>query len=131
MGTPHAAHTRRHALDQQHSKAAQGVFKSANRQTGFARLALTNWLLAAALALAMASAYHLDADDHSAEWPTSPELRALQATQAGTQRRELAAQALCTAERGPQSEARWTPEGDLVCTTRRNDQQAKVLEAKL
>jgi len=60
------------------------------------------------------------ADDHSAEWPTSAELQALQATEAGTARREAAGQALCTAERGPQSEARWTPEGDLVCTQRRN-----------
>ena len=61
------------------------------------------------------------ADDHSAEWPTSTDLQAAQAAQAGTARREAAGQALCTAERGPQSEARWTPEGHLVCTgTRRS-----------
>lgn len=63
----------------------------------------------------------LDAqDNHSAEWPTSAELQALQASEAGTARREAAAQALCTAERGSQSEARWTPEGHLVCTQRHN-----------
>ena len=87
----------------------------------------TDWLLAAAFALAMASAYRLDTpDNHSAEWPTSAELKALQASQAGTQRRERAAQALCTAERGPQSEARFTPEGDLVCTMRRNSAKVEV-----
>lgn len=73
--------------------------------------------------------------DHSAEWPTSAELQALQASEAGTQRREAAAQALCTKERGPQSEARWTPEDHLVCTPRRTDPRSKnsitILEAKL
>ena len=67
--------------------------------------------------------------DDSAEWPTSAELQALQASERGTARREAAAQALCTAERGPQSEARWTPAGDLVCTGRRN--AATTLEARL
>lgn len=81
----------------------------------------TNWLLAAAAAFALAAAHNLDSpSDHSADWTTSTELQALQATEAGTQRREAAAQALCHAERGPQSEARWTVDGDLVCTLRRN-----------
>jgi hypothetical protein len=75
----------------------------------------------------------LDTPDHSAEWPTSTELQALQATQAGTARREAAAQALCTAERGPQSEARWTPEGHLVCTARARTARntITILEPKL
>ena len=82
----------------------------------------TNWLLAALLALA--AAHNLDGPaDHSADWATSAELQALQATERGTQRREAAAQALCTKERGPQSEARWTPDGDLVCTLRRTAPQ--------
>lgn len=86
-----------------------------------AKTSATNWLLAALLALALATAHNLDGPaDHSAEWASSSELQTLQATERGTQRREAAAQALCTAERGPQSEARWTPEGDLVCTSRRN-----------
>ena len=86
------------------------------------------WLSAAAIAIALGTVGPaLDAqDDHSAEWPTSAELKALQATEAGTQRRERAAQALCTAERGPQSEARFTPEGDLVCTMRRNSAKVEV-----
>lgn len=93
-----------------------------------------NWLLAALLAVTMAAAHHLDGPtDHSADYATSSELQALQASQAGTQRREAAAQALCTKERGPQSEARWTPAGDLVCTGRRNGpvNTNTVMEARL
>ena len=84
---------------------------------------ITTWVTAIVVAIALGTVGPaLDAqDDHSAEWPTSAELKALQASQAGTQRRERAAQALCTAERGPQSEARFTPEGDLVCTQRRTN----------
>ena len=83
---------------------------------------ITTWVTAIVVAIVLGTVGPaLDAqDDHSAEWPSSAELKALQASQAGTQRRERAAQALCTAERGPQSEARFTPEGDLVCTMRRN-----------
>lgn len=89
------------------------------------------WFTAAVLAISLGViGPALDAqDDHHAEWPSSAELQALQASQAGTQRREAAAQALCTAERGPQSEARWTPEGDLVCTQRRNT--ITVMQARL
>ena len=94
----------------------------------------TNWLLAAVIALAMAADHHLDGPaDHSADWASSAELQALQASQAGTQLRETAAQALCTKERGPQSEARWTPDGDLVCTQRRNGpaNTITIMEARL
>ena len=94
----------------------------------------TNCLLAALLALAMAAAHHLDGPaDHSADWASSTELQALQATERGTQRREAAGQALCNAERGPQSEARWTPDGDLVCTPRRNGPPNRIIimEARL
>jgi hypothetical protein len=88
------------------------------------------WLSAAAIAIALGTVGPaLDAqDDHSAEWPLSAELQALQASEAGTARREAAAQALCTAERGPQSEARWTPDGDLVCTARRNSARVEVVK---
>jgi hypothetical protein len=81
---------------------------------------LTNYTLAALLALLLASGHLLDGpDDMRAEWDQSQALKELQASQAGTQRREAAAQALCSQERGPNSEARFTPEGHLVCTTRR------------
>ena len=93
------------------------------------------WFAAAVLAFALGViGPALDAQtDHSADYPTSTELQALQATEAGTQRREAAAQALCHAERGPQSEARWTVDGDLVCTQRRNGPSngGKVMEARL
>ena len=93
------------------------------------------WFTAAVLAFALGVlGPALDAQtDNSADYPTSTELQALQATERGTQRREAAAQALCTKDRGPQSEARWTPDGDLVCTQRRNAPAStgKVMEARL
>lgn len=93
------------------------------------------WFSATVIAVAMAAAPAMfsEIDDHSADYTTSAELQALQATERGTQRREAAAQALCHAERGPQSEARWTVDGDLVCTQRRNAPAStgKVMEARL
>lgn len=93
------------------------------------------WFSATVMALAMAAAPAMfsEIDDHGADYPTSTELQALQATERGTARREAAAQTLCHAERGPQSEARWTPDGDLVCTQRRNApaNAGKVMEARL
>ena len=81
---------------------------------------LTNYAMAALLALLLASGHLLDGPaDHQAEWDQSQALKELQASQAGTQRREAAAQALCSQERGPNSEARFTPDGQLVCSTRR------------
>lgn len=89
---------------------------------------ITTWVAAALVAIGLAGIGHaLDAqDDHSAEWPTRAEFQALQATERRTARRQAAGQALCTAERGPQSEARWTPQGDLVCTMRRNSAKVEV-----
>ena len=85
-----------------------------------------------ALAMAAAPAMFGEIDDNSGDYTNSSELQELQASQAGTARREAAGQALCTKERGPQSEARWTPDGDLVCTQRRNARNTiTVLEAKL
>ena len=79
-----------------------------------------NYLLAALIALALATANNLDGPtDHQAEWDQSTALQELQASQPRAAKREAAAQALCTQERGPNSEARFTPEGHLVCSTRR------------
>lgn len=61
----------------------------------------------------------MGSDDETADWVDSPELLALQQTEAGTARRQAAAEALCAQERGPNSQARWTPDGDLVCTAPR------------
>ena len=61
----------------------------------------------------------VDMDDNAQDWQESAALKALQATQAGTERRQIAAQALCNEARGPNSEARWMDDDSLVCTTRR------------
>lgn len=86
------------------------------------------WFSAMVIALAIAAAPTLmdGPDDHQAEWDQSAALKELQASQAGTARREAAGQALCSQERGPQSEARWTPEGDLVCTVRGGTRRASL-----
>ena len=77
-------------------------------------------LLALVVALGLSAAHNLDGPtDHQAEWAQSQALQELQASQASTARHEAAAQALCAQERGPNSEARFTPEGHLVCSTRR------------
>lgn len=64
-------------------------------------------------------------EDHQGDWAASSELKALQASEAGSARQRAAAQALCNAERGPNSEARFTPEGHVVCTTRRGIRHAQ------
>lgn len=90
----------------------------------------TNWLIAALIAITLAAAPNLDGpEDHTADWADAAAIKALQATEAGTARRQAAAQRVCNEARGPQSEARWTPDGDLVCTTRRG--VAAVQEARL
>ena len=70
------------------------------------------------IALALSSAHLLGPDDNSAEWGQSENLKALQASEPGTARREAAGQALCNEVRGPNSEARWLEDGSLVCSTR-------------
>ena len=81
---------------------------------------LSNYTLVLLLAFALAAGHLLDGPtDHQAEWDQSQALKDLQASQPRSARREAAAQRLCNQERGPNSEARWTPEGHLVCTTRR------------
>jgi len=55
------------------------------------------------------------------DWVQLKELDALQVEA----RKEAAGQALCNAERGPNSEVRWTPDNQLVCTTRRGEVRPK------
>lgn len=81
---------------------------------------LINSAMVVAIAFVLAAGYLLDGpDDTQAEWDQSQALKELQATEAGTARRQAAAQALCNQERGPNSQARWLQDGSLVCTTRR------------
>ena len=76
------------------------------------------WFAAAVLAVAIGASSQLDGPDYNqSEWDQSAELQALQASEAGTARREAAAQALCNQERGPNSAARWLADGSLACTT--------------
>lgn len=80
----------------------------------------TNWLLAGVLALVLAASFHLDGPaDHQADWADSRAIKELQAAQAGSARQQAAAQALCIEARGPNSEAVWTAEGHLVCSSKR------------
>ena len=88
-----------------------------------------NWLAATALALALAASIHLDGpDDTEAAQDQSEALTELQAAAPGSARRQAAAQRLCREERGPNSEARFLPEGHLVCTTRRGVQPLAVAQ---
>ncbi len=87
------------------------------------------WLLAIVIAVLVSSAWHLDGpEDHQADWAASQALQDLQAAEAGSARQQAAAQALCTQERGPNSEARFTPEGHLACTTRRGERALAVAQ---
>ena len=89
--------------------------------------AVCTWFIVSVLAAIISTAYMLDySEDHSNEWQRSAELLELQATEAGTARREAAAQALCTQERGPNSEARWLADGSLVCTAGRRVVRASL-----
>ena len=79
------------------------------------------WFAAIFVAVAVSAAPALmdGPSEAESEWDQSTALRDLQASEAGTVRREKAAQKLCNEARGPNSEARWLPTGELVCTTRR------------
>ncbi len=92
----------------------------------------TDWSLALLLALVLGAAHHLDGPDYSADWAEAEAIEARQQEAAASARRDFAAQAVCNEARGPNSEARWTAEGHLVCTTRRGERlQAVAQEGRL
>jgi len=64
-------------------------------------------------------------EDHESEWSQSDNLKALQDSEAGTAKREAAAQALCREAHG-ESVALWTADGSLVCRPRRGPGVAKA-----
>ena len=78
------------------------------------------WFSAGVIALALASAPALfgELPDMRAEYVTADELSVMQAEEGVEARKQAAGQALCTQEHGSNSEARWTPEGHLVCRLR-------------
>lgn len=81
---------------------------------------------ALALALLLATSHLLDAPDRRDEWAQAAELENAQAMAALQARIDRAAQKLCNAEHGPNSEARWTPDRELVCTVRRGVKPMQV-----
>lgn len=78
------------------------------------------------IALALSLAHHLDTEDHSAEWGEAQQMQDAQALQDAEAKFQAEAQALCNTARGPNSEARWMPDGSLACTTRRAVRKAQV-----
>lgn len=78
------------------------------------------WFSAACIAVALAAAPALfgELPDMTNEHISAAELSAMQAEEALEARKQAAGDALCKAERGSNTEARWTPEGHLVCRMR-------------
>ena len=88
--------------------------------------AVCTWFVVSLMAAIISFAGLLGPADNRSEWQRSAELLELQASEAGTARREAAGQALCTQELGPQSEARWLEDGSLVCTIARSIVKASL-----
>jgi hypothetical protein len=78
------------------------------------------------LAFALSAAHLLGPDDLQAEQDAYDAQAELMAAKPGSQRQQVAAQALCLEARGPNSEARWLSDGSLVCTTRQGIKTAGV-----
>ena len=81
---------------------------------------LSRWLIAIIIGLAIAASGLLDgpADDdaHQIYSANRAALQELQASAPQTARREAAARQLCAEVRGTGALARWTADGDLVCS---------------
>lgn len=92
---------------------------------------VANYLGALALAAILALGTALEGpEDHQAEWQQSTALQELQTAERDQARRDAAAARLCNEARGPNSEARWTPEGHLVCTTRMGQKPLTVAQGQ-
>lgn len=74
--------------------------------------------LVTAITLASVPALFGELPDMKAEHTTAAELSAMQSQEAVDARKEAAGNAICKAERGANSEGRWTPDGSLVCRMR-------------
>jgi hypothetical protein len=95
------------------------------------KAALQNILGAIAIALVLVLPAALQgpisgAPSAQQEWAESQLLKDLQASEEGSAKRRAIAQQVCNEALGPNSEARWTPEGHLVCTTRRGVRQVAL-----
>jgi hypothetical protein len=82
-------------------------------------------IAALAIATILSVSYMLDID-HGQEWQQSSDLQAAQAAAMQAERKQKAAQEICNQERGPQSEAQWTQDGELICTARCGNKSLKV-----
>lgn len=91
----------------------------------------TPWLIALAIAVALASSHHLDIADHSEETDTALALEDAQRAEAAALRRDLAAAKLCRQQHGEGSFT-WNAAGQLVCVPRKGYAVATVtrLEVK-
>lgn len=78
------------------------------------------------MAFALSGAHLLGPDDIESERDSYDAQAELMAAEPGSQRQQVAAQALCNEARGPNSEARWLPDGSLVCTSRQGVKTAIV-----
>lgn len=76
------------------------------------------WAGAILIAAALVAPTIPGPEDHQGEWTEADLMLEIQATEARTARREAAEQRLCNKLRGPNSEVRYTQDGDAVCTTR-------------
>lgn len=86
-----------------------------------------NWTAALAICALLSTSHLLDGpDDITAAQDQAALIAELRNSAAGIARREAAAQRLCAEQRGPNSEARWTEDGHLVCTVRRGVKPMQV-----
>lgn len=78
------------------------------------------------LAFVLSASHLLGPDDIQAEKDSYDAQAELMAAAPGSQRQQVAAQALCNEARGPNSEARWLPDGSMACTTRQGIKTANL-----
>ena len=85
--------------------------------------------LAIGIAAVLSTGYHLD--DHSEDWSSSQALADAQRTAQLAARTEKSAQALCQRVKGPNAGYRWTPAGELVCTSNKGTGGVSVAKVAL
>lgn len=78
------------------------------------------------MAFVLSTAHLLGPDDIEAERDVYDAQAELMAAKPGSERQQVAGQALCNEARGPNSEARWLPDGSLACTTRQGIKTANL-----
>ncbi|MCA0214762.1 MAG: hypothetical protein LCH79_16485 [Proteobacteria bacterium] len=77
------------------------------------------WLGACLVVAVIGCSQAMDIADNSGEWPTAEHLSQTQKQEAVQARRDRAAQAMCTADHGPQALARWVNTTTAECVNSR------------